>query len=256
MDSEKQLSIIEAIRENILRFPYKNSPLTYRYYMLRKGITDRLFVFFTGIPPLGHFDNPYYFEWCQFARTHLAEHNYLFVRDANNFWYLHPSDVTLMRSEVLELIESVRISLSIPKEHVAGIGCSSGATAAIDVIALGAYGKAISFSAQLDFAFDIQLMERHEETYRPRYAIEKQILAAGHYPNLLPSFYLASPESEILLIWGQHNVIDNTIHREIESHLAKNGGGNIHFMPVDTEEHNSAALFNQKILRELLLNSK
>ena len=255
-ECSKQLSILGAVRKKILRTPSPNSPQTYRYYMLKKGITDRLFVFFTGIPPLGHFENPYYFEWCQFARTHLAGHNWLFVRDSNNFWYLHPSDSSLIRSEVLELIESIRLSLSIPRENVTGIGCSAGATAAIDVVSVGIYGKAVSFSGQLDFLLDIQLIEQYGETFRPRYSIEKQIIAASHYPNLLPSFFFSSPASQFLLVWGQRNVIDNTIHKEIEDRLSqKNGGGDIHFIPIDTEEHNSAALYNQLTLRNHLLKN-
>jgi hypothetical protein len=246
-ECSKQLSIMGAVRKKILRAPSQNSLQTYRYYMVKKGITDRLFVFFTGIPPLGHFENPYYFEWCQFARTHLAGHNWLFVRDSNNFWYLHPSDSSLIRSEVLELIESIRLSLSIPRENVTGVGCSAGATAAIDVVSVGIYGKVVSFSGQLDFLLDIQLIEQYGETFRPRYSIEKQIIAAGHYPNLLPSFFFSSPASQFLLVWGQRNVIDNTIHKEIKDR------GDIHFIPIDTEEHNSAALFNHLTLRDHLL---
>jgi hypothetical protein len=250
----KQLSILGAVREKILHAPSQNSLQKYRYYMVKKGITDKLFVFFTGIPAIGHFENPYYFEWCQFAQTHLAEHNWLFVRDSNNFWYLDPSDIYLMRSEVLDLIESIRLSLSIPRPHVIGIGCSAGATAAVDVVSVGIYGKAVSFSAQLDFLLDTKLMEQYGETFRPRYSMERQILSAGHYPNLLPSFLFASSASQFLLVWGRRNVIDNTIHVEIETRLSqKIKGENFHFIPIDTEEHNSAALFNQLTLRDHLL---
>ena len=174
----------------------------------------------------------------------------MFLRDVNNFYYLHTSDIQCQRLETVCLIEYHRINISIPRENVIIVGCSAGATAAIDIASIGQYGKCISFSAQIDFEMDLELIEKNNETYRPRYEIEKNILQLGYYPNLLPSFNLSSAESRFFLIWGQYNKIDNELHMDFQTRLHDNK--NVIFIPVETDDHNSAGNCNRLSIKQLL----
>jgi pimeloyl-ACP methyl ester carboxylesterase len=223
----------------------------FKYHRFKPGPSKRLFVLLTGIPPIGHFENPDFFEWGRFALEYLGRHNCLFLRDSNNNWFLHPSDATSQRSDVVEFIESVRRSLVIDKRNVTVVGCSAGATAALDLVSLAQYGKAISFSSQLDFKEDLRLLETLNESFRPRYEMQKKILRSGHYPSLLPSLLLSDPQSHFYLFWGTRNTVDNNLHIDFFAKLQAKK--NFHFIPLNTDEHNTAAVCDRTAIKNLFL---
>ena len=222
----------------------------YRYYCYKLGTVNKLFVFLTALVPDEYLLNPQYFQWGQFSQEFLDRHHCMFLRDVNNFYYLHTSSIQLQRLETICLIEYHRMNINIPRENVIIVGCSAGATAAIDISALGQYGKCVAFSSQTDFEMDLDLLGKYDETYRPRFEIEKNIIQLGYYPNLLPSFHLSSAESRFFLIWGQYNKIDNEIHTDFQNRL--HNYKNVFFIPVNTDDHNSAGNCDRLSIKQLL----
>jgi len=220
------------------------------YFRFREGKSDSLFVFLSGIPGADHLHSELFFEWRHFAHRRFPDANCLFLRDPANHWYLHPNSKKWGRKKTAVLIESFRKMLRLPKSMVILVGVSAGGTAALDLAATESYGRAVTFSAQLNLKRDAELLEHFGETWRPRYLLAKRVCQSGHSKDLTPVLQATSKKTKLRLVWGGANTVDDEQHRRLMRDLPETD--NIHYHAVPTESHNCAGALNDAAIVNLL----
>ena len=219
-------------------------------FRFHDGTTDSLFVYLTGLPGIDHLHSEHYFEWRHFARRNFPDANSLFLRDPANFWYLHPHSTKFGRKKTATLIESFRSMLHLPKLKVTLVGVSAGGTAALDLAATEKYGRAVAFSAQINLQRDLALLESSREIWRPRYHFAKRVNHSGHKTDLTPVLKGLSKNTQLCLVWGGTNTVDDDQHRSLMRDLPATK--NIHYHPVATESHNCVAALSRATITSLL----
>ena len=220
------------------------------YFRFQEGQDQKLYVFLTGLPPIDRLFDSEIFEWRRFAQKNYRDANCLFLRDPENQWYLHSEELSLGRGQTANLIEAVREMRQIAKADVTVIGANSGGSAALELVANLAYGRAVSFSAQLDLNVDSQLIEKYGETWRLRCPLARRVIELGYSGDLSPILQSSGNDSSFAVIWGQGNQIDDDQHRNLIEKLAKKQ--NVLFYPLPTSDHNCLSHLQEIEIKALI----